>query len=381
MHEVYELSDTLDVDKTFVRAQKMAERTRKMGLTGGYTVSLGTITRDGAVYNVLVIEGEAPQYGEWTFVALVDRVGEGAVITGVPGYEGATVDRKWAEEQTCDHCKTDRYRTHTVVVEHPTQGRKRVGSTCVKDFLGWKFGASFIPDFSEFISEGGGGSFAGFEAEALLAHAHSVIRQAGWVSASNDGYGVTPTAHIVDAAWGAGQRRYEYLKEFGEPTEDDWAAAAACGKWIASIDAYRASEYEANLHRAFMAEYVDWKHKSLVVSGMAVYLKSESRRIEREAREAAGKDLANELFAPVGTKVTVDVVVTRVTAYDGHYGVTYFNKFESATHRFEWATKRALTVGAKLTITGTVKGQTEYREQVSTDLTRCKVTERSMSNA
>jgi len=82
----------------------------------------------------VTVEGSAPKFAGWSFLATLAHTPDGNVVRSVPGFE---VDAKVREGlPCCDHCKTARNRRDTYVVRHEDGRIMQVGSTCMKDFLG-----------------------------------------------------------------------------------------------------------------------------------------------------------------------------------------------------------------------------------------------------
>jgi hypothetical protein len=84
-------------------------------------------------YLLLEVEGTAPKYNGWNFLATLVHTQEGNVIRSVPGFE-APVDYR-DRLPVCDHCKTARNRHDTYIVRHDDGRTMQVGSTCMRDFL------------------------------------------------------------------------------------------------------------------------------------------------------------------------------------------------------------------------------------------------------
>ena len=84
-------------------------------------------------YTIPMIEG-------YELIAKLDLYngenGNTVLISPVPE---KTVPEKWlnATSIQCDHCGQNRFRTHSILLQHTESGEyKEVGSTCVKDFFG-----------------------------------------------------------------------------------------------------------------------------------------------------------------------------------------------------------------------------------------------------
>lgn len=84
----------------------------------------------------LNVEGTAPKFNGWTFLATIDHTPEGNVIRAVPGFE--VPDDYRDKAPCCDHCKTNRMRRDTYVVQHQDGRTLQVGSNCMQDFLGYE---------------------------------------------------------------------------------------------------------------------------------------------------------------------------------------------------------------------------------------------------
>ena len=208
-----------EADLSLAKAQKIADRTRKQGLEGGYKVWLDTeveVRKDAlgrehkVVWKVLCWEGEPVRLpGGWKFIAVVEWLGDTPITRMMPDYEGEMIDREWIAESYCDHCQTKRRRKHVVVVEDAEGTRKRVGSTCCRDYLGWDFRPTFLPDPSDSDDDFGGGAVPWtISTHYLLDTAAMMARGFGWVPASRAGeIGATSTAVGAVAPLGPSRSR------------------------------------------------------------------------------------------------------------------------------------------------------------------------------
>lgn len=111
--------------------------------------------------------GDAPSYGGWKFVARLDTVPDQNgdplwIVRSAPGVEDSGIDRASLVLGFCAHCQTTRAnRRKLMIVENSETGeQKQVGSTCIKDFLGWAGAPVWIdPDrVIDDLSEGFGGA-------------------------------------------------------------------------------------------------------------------------------------------------------------------------------------------------------------------------------
>lgn len=381
--------DPYEAELSLEKAQRIADRTRKQGLEGGYKVWLETeieVRKDALgrehkiIWKTVCWEGEPVRLpGGWKFIAVVEWLGDSPITRMMPDYEGEMIDREWIAESYCDHCNTKRRRKHVIVVEDPEGNRKRVGSTCCKDYLGWAFRPTFLPDPSDSDDEIGGGAAPwATGTHYLLTLAAMMARGFGWVSAAQarEQGGVTSTADRVRLyLFGKGKPLDGLLTEMRhrgvKPSEQDDIDVEKALAWVAEQQPN--SEYIANLQAALAQETTRTKEIGIVVSAVPVALKALDRKAE-QAAAAKAEGLVEEQFAPDKTRVTVTVKCVAVSAWDGDYGTTYNHTFIGEGHRFQWKTgTQCLDKGEEYTLTGTVKESREWQGKVYTVLTRCKI--------
>lgn len=373
----YDISG-MDLGRTLSKAEAIAARAAKKGLTGGYTVTTRTETTAPNEFGVraektyLVVEGESPRFDGWTFVAKVEYVNGDPVVTGSPFYEGPQVDRSTLAANACDHCGVKTRRTKTVVVEKDGE-RKQVGTTCLKDFLGHDFTIAWIKDpFGDFEGGGLGGGPRVFEVEYTLATAACVIRQAGFVPAS--AYDKAPTKGEVTLLFGIGKADAvaEARQKYGTPTDADKATAAEALEFGKAMTGD--SDYVANLQAVIKEPLFTDKYLGLVVSLVGVFLRAKGQEAQRKAEADA---IIEALYAEPKTKVEFEqATVGRIIGFETQWGYSEIVTFVADGFRFKWMTSAApqfLEEGMTVSLKGTVKGLDEYQGQVSTQLLRCKV--------
>lgn len=393
----YEISPALDVNAVKAKAEKIAARAASKGLSGGYVVSIESEHSEAVdpltglskaiVRDFLVIEGEPVRIDGWTFVALVEYVNGDPLVTGSPYYEGEQVDRSTLRVNHCDHCRTDRFRTHYIVVENEAGERKVVGSSCVKDFLGHTLSLSFFKDpFAEFEDSlsGGYGGRSYDRIDTALNLAACVIRQAGFVK-SDSGSSETTKSHVADLLGWYGAKAYNAaVDQFGHATDEDEVVgrdAYEFGRTMAGT-----SDYVLNLQAVLKGEHFDPKHLGLIVSVVAVYLRAEEKERERKA----APQITEAPFAAEGTKfakviVTVTGEASVYNSYkSGYYGDVYDTRWTFVTvdepHlRLSWKTGSAVNfkVGDTIELSGTVKDANPWTSDkgvtyLTTRVLRCK---------
>jgi hypothetical protein len=393
----YEISPSLDVWAVKDKAEKIAARAASKGLSGGYAVSIEsehseavdplTGLSKAVVREFLVIEGEPVKIDGWTFVASVEYVNGDPVVTGSPYYEGQQVDRTALRPNWCDHCQTERFRTHYIVVEDQAGVRKVVGSTCVKDFLGHSLSLSFFKDPFDGIEDSLSGSGFGGRSldriDSALALAACVIRQAGFVK--SDSGSDSTKSHVADLLGWYGPKAYAAaVDQFDWATDADVAVAREALEFGRTMTG--TSDYVLNLQAVLKGEHFDGKYLGLIVSLVGVYLHAEEKERERKA----APQITEAPFAEAGTKF--DKVIVTVTgstevynAYkSGYYGDVYDTRWTFVTvdephYRLSWKTGSAVdfAVGDTIELKGTVKDANPWTNDkgvtyTTTRVLRCK---------
>lgn len=407
---------------TQAKVAKINERAAKKGFTGTVTLTAERVESTNTVNGFQVtkifydaeISGEAPSYNGWTLLAAVDydSAADALITRNVPG-STVNVARESLVAGWCDHCQTTRPRNHTyVVVNAETGEQKQVGSTCIKDFLGWEGAFSFLSEesVSEDLGWGGfGGGEQTYATADVLTIAWAAIRSEGWKPSSFE----RPTRSLVSLVL---EGPSPFSK--GRALEEDRARIAAvralapeaAGRGQAVLDYVRSDEfkgdndYVANLKAVCAKDTMSASRIGLVVSAHVAYAK----HIERALKvEKAATLPASEWVGAVKDKVTVTGQITNIRYIEGDYGTTvlyvirnqetgvevkWFASREQGTTTTETRTfdyydaKGMLAQGTSdydtlvpfeqgnnVTITGTVKGHDEYQGRKATILTRCKI--------
>jgi len=364
----------IDLDKTLIKAQKIAKRSRVQGLEGGYQVSIETRQEENdygflVEYPVLVVTGEAFKFNGWKFIGIADFIEGKAITRSLP--EGRELNPSEVKVGYCEHCQTNRTRKTALFVENEQGEVKQVGSTCVKDFLGWNFSVGVFPEESEFESLGSfSGGVIGVALGDLLIQAVAVVEKYGYIKSNESlstkqvtwalitGYGLT-TDVIQDIRKEVGQitlaqiQKADELLQFGKTFEGE-------------------SEYAQNLRTVCALSTVTEKVAGIAVSLVKVYDNQKTKELVESVV------FKSEQFAPTGDKVEIDIEVVGQNTFESQYGWTTLYTFSNGEYQFKWFSSRGLNVeiGDKFTIKGTVKGSDEYKGTFSTVLTRCKVLEK-----
>lgn len=365
---------------------KINARAEKRGWTGRLVVDAVrtevTETNDAGieatkVFYMTKITGTAPRYNGWEFLAVLDwHSAGGELLTRVsPGVElTGTLDRSNLRPGACDHCDTVRDRKDIYLVRHADGRTLQVGSTCIKDFLGWTAMPVFIraDDIEpEYEGMGGGSRWLDFAVDDVLTVAWALIKRDGFRPAS---FGNPTKYDVLTVLNPHGEKEKAFAREARALVADAKAQAAQIRAYV--LDEMTGnSEYVVNLQVALRASYVTARAFGLVVSAPQAWAKAVERDLTRKAQR---DEIANEWMGQEGDKITVSASVKSIRCLDNNFGTTWlYTMVTDDHHMVKWfASKPAL--GEEVTdkvfvLTGTVKKCDEYQGTKATVLTRCKV--------
>jgi hypothetical protein len=326
------------------------------------------ITRD------FVVDGIAPQLDGWTFVATLTWDMGTLVTRCAPGFDGR-IDEDTIRVQWCDHCKTERGRNDTYLVQGSDGQRLQVGSSCVKDFLGHDFRPAWMHHTEELDEleedlRSGGRVWEEADTNSVLAWAASLTSKYGWISREKAEIERRDpsTDMLKDLLFGSSAACREARIRL-QPTAEHIKEAAEVRTWARELED-NGSEYVANLRRLASADIVSSRNVGLIGSAVAARYRETAREVERQARKVS------EWIGQPNEKMTAAVTLRTDTAVDGDWGVRHRYGFTDADGNLLiwWASSnQSLEIGTEYALTGTVKKHEEYREVKSTILTRCKL--------
>ena len=322
-------------------------------------LSLPTITVDG-----------------WTLVARVDFMdtdsGPRGIVSTVPGQTAP----EWAHDidTTCEHCHKHRRRNRIFIFENESGDYRRVGSTCIEDYMG--LDAAMLLHCTEGRTwyesdEEGIKAAKWWSVQRFVATARTLVRKSGFQKSKDD----NPTwlaaywlridlarPHVMDP-----EKRREWT-----PTEEDERFAADAIEHFRNQRSAR-SDYVRNLSVVAECAAVDFKRLPLTASMAVAYERVLERRVaEEKARQEAGGEVGE-----IGDKVqSVAVKVASVRTFEGGFGpTTVYTLVDAQNHNYVWFSSRQfddVQVGAERKITGRIKDHKEFRGVPQTVLTRCK---------
>jgi hypothetical protein len=376
-----------ELDATEAKIATINERARRRGFTGRITVESHQVQRTSInqvglevteIRYATTLTGEAPCYNGWTLLATLDwDSAEDLIVRTAPGV--TSVNREGLEPGYCAHCKTTRRRYNTYLVGNTTTGEQvQVGSTCIRDFLGWPGGVVFYDTRS--VSEEVDGALGGcayeptFTTLTVLAAAWAATTTFGYVRA--DDWGRAPTKSVVS-----------YLINPRTPTDRQAARecapaiaeaagmAAKLRAWLLSEEFDGDSEYVRNLKIIAGSEMVTPRNFGLLVSAPQAWARAQDRSLIRERERA---EIVDEYLGEVKKRLVLTVRVRAVDFLPGTYGVTtLYTMTDKDGHLLKWFASRQV-LGEEpsdewITIKATVKAHEEFRGRKETVLSRCAV--------
>lgn len=365
---------------TSEKMAKLNARAVKRGWTGIITVTGEAFTektdngvglpRERQMVHT-IISGNAPSYDGWTFLARADWTDGGMVLFTAPGVEG--IDRSGITEGKCDHCGINRYRKSTFIVRSDKGEQVQVGSTCLKDFLGWNTNPVWIlpPSDNDLFGEGGfGHSTPVYSVETILAAAWACIEAFGYVRSGDEGSTKGTVLAVLDPRTPAERALAQKIRPHIAESAN---AATMIRDFILSDEFSGYGEYVTNLKNIARSEFVEPRFTGFLVSAPQAWTKARESSL---IKQRENNELVNEFLGELGDKLELPVTLKSIRFIEGNYGVTSLYSFVTDDgHLVKWFSSRAVfrdgDVDRSFTLKGTVKKHDEYNGTKSTILTRC----------
>lgn len=270
-------------------------------------------------------------------------------------------------ENVCDHCGTIRKRNAYCLFE--ADGKViQIGSTCVEKYFGIAvdkylnaMGDVYTvvkdsPEWNDFVgvrsNADGGISFD------EIARMTDMVTNGFKIWRKSDGDGISTTDEIREMVKSC---NYEFASHERTIKREEvvkyWEGKPQSG-------------FKLNVLEMMKRDYCTAYGLGIYVYG--IYEAGKDKFTEKS--EKVGE--LNEYFGNVGDKIVREMVLDKVSSFDGMYGTTYVCRFHDADGRkFVWFASNCpdIDCGAKVSIKGTVKKHDEYDGKKQTVLTRCKI--------
>ena len=270
-------------------------------------------------------------------------------------------------ENVCDHCGTIRKRNSYCLFE--ADGKVlQIGSTCVEQYFGIKVDKYLKAmgdvynvvkdelDWDDFCGSRSGGEFD-IPFDEIARITDNVTNGFKFWRKSEDGCGTVDEIREI-----LKQCDYEYAKHERNISREEvvkyWEGKPQSG--------FRLNVLEM-MKRGYATSY-----------GLGIYVygiyEAGKAKFTEHSNEVTNE--LNEHFGNVGDKIVRNLVLDKVSSFEGRYGITYVCRFHDENGRtFVWfaSTRPDIDCGTKVTIKGTIKKHDEYNGTKQTVLTRCKV--------
>lgn len=325
----------------------------------------------------ITVWGEAPKYGNHTFLARVELHDGENIVNNIAG---VTLDSRFRNMVSeCDHCGHNRARNDVYVFADENNNQIAVGKTCLKDFTGCMNPleivnrAQFIQEIKthcdeEYMSFASGGY--GHLVSKVLQFAAANIRVYGWTSKAMamNSYEETiqTTADRVSMDLNPTPKRQPI-----ELTEADIALATETKEYFQNLPVQSDSDYINNLRVICKMDNIDFKKVAILVSAVNVIIRNKQRETEKKNAPVS------EYVGTVKERIRgMELTFNREIALGaGMYGEQFLYAFtDNSGNQFTWITgKRDFNIGEKYNMDFTVKGHREYRGIKQTIMTRASV--------
>jgi hypothetical protein len=323
------------------------------------------------------IVGDTPKMGSFSLIGTIESLAGKPVLMAVPGRE-FPVSYRDADPMWCDHCRTRRNRNETHVVRSDAGEYFQVGSTCVKDFLGWDV-APFLRWFrsvESIIDEDmlSGGRYVDplFTPREIVSWASIIVQVDGKYNRSAE-----------DNSTKAGVFDFLFPNKWNQQDRDFYTdhldAEQSMAIEQATVDALDAldgtgSDWHYNLYTCWTAEHVTTKQVGILSSAVILGLRALDIQVQqRIQKETYGE---SEHIGNVKERLTLDLVVVGEKTFIGQFGETTLLTFreKSSGNVVKWFASNPpdVTVGDEIVLKATVKAHEEYKGQKQTMVTRCK---------
>lgn len=280
--------------------------------------------------------------------------------------------------QPCEHCSTNRRRNCSFILFKEDEGYKRVGSTCVNEFLGinhkhliWL--TTTLSEIQFDCEQGMEGRYCGipqnqcfFDVFEYLCNAMYYIEKDGRIITKRECEGCdneVPTWRL------AMQSTFE-RNQFASDEQADKVDAVMAS--VLEQDVENLSAFDRNLRIFCDSERVHYKHLAQLIH----VLKTTYETPEKDEKGYVDAYLGNEGDKLKNVKVTVERLL-----YGGFndygYSTTYTGCYLMRTedgHAMKWKTNKDIDAGDELLITsGKIKECSEYKGLKQTTVTNCRV--------
>lgn len=354
----------------------------------------------------------------WTTKAMIEHGEEGNIVTTFGNFEAPAA--WYSIPARCDHCKTNRARSVTFMVEHESGAMKQVGRSCLKDYTG------ILPETALMFAEirdldcsndraydpdyEGASANKMFDVVDVIAVACDEIKKNGYRKSDAPHATRDEVADKIKSKKYASEKSLRRANEIvnwmlqlakldkerqaeinrladlafeKEDPENPWsdfyvANEAAHEEYLNKSREYARAwdavgDLERNCFPIIKSGYAKERHFGRLVYLPVAYEKYLERKAKAEEREAA--NAVSNYLGKVGDRITVKVKeATVITSWETVYGTTWLNKIvDENGNILIWKSSSTAEFKSGDTIKATVKEHSEYNGTKQTVVARCAV--------
>lgn len=275
----------------------------------------------------------------------------------------------------CDHCNTNRYRNDVVIIYNKeTEEFKQVGKACLSEYLSvdvqdYAAYLQFFTDLNDDMFYSGKTQKEYINTKLFLGLTIESIKRSGFIAKQS--FDEEGNLRFNDN--NTADRCY---KEYSKAEQLHLDIINEVKMWINNTNLD--SEYFNNLKVLINSDYVEKKYIYILASAYSSYIKY-LEKIEKDKNKFI---YADEYVGNVKDKITTEGKITLKGSYDSQFGFVYIYEIvDNANHCFIWKTSKHLADDLKVdevrninvTLKGTIKEHSQYKDIKQTILTRCSI--------
>lgn len=348
---------------------KLAKKAAKLGcvapvLTIGKTVSvkIGETAYGDIVYAQKVeveVSGEAPKLNGWSFIGTVESVEGSTILRSVPGHQIPEQYRD-ADPCNCDHCKINRRRNSTFIVQSEAGEFKQVGRSCLCDFLGHA-NPEHVAAYAQHLVELDISDYDEDEKASYGASTHHAYNTAGVVAAAIRAiklFGYRKTEFENNTRDAVSMHLFGKNESSRLPVEqEDRDQAVQAIEWMRQLSG---SEFSLNVAAYAKCDSVGYKAFGYIAAATMMFLKSIDAV---RAKESLKSSINNDTLGAEGDKISVRATVVTANTfsraayhyYDSGVSQVLMLKTESGNLIKMFSANMDIKVGDSVLVSGKIK--------------------------
>lgn len=374
----------IDNEKFLNKLNKIANKARKYGYFVPKIVNSQELTNQTVIvndrkfvvnYTVYTIDYEIFSAGDCSLIAKFDHVEN--IIKTAPNQ--ILPEQYLHPSNNCDHCHINRQRNDTYLIQLSNGEYKQIGGNCLADYfnidanviLSWcDLSFTLEKELTEEIEPKeftNNGRYM-FDLTETLKVTCYIIEKYGYISTKNaTEKNQTSTKNRVLDYFLDKDSNWSILDKYTTQAKDIKEYMLTLGE--------EKNEYLLNLYNLAVNDNCSFYSLGYAVSAIVAY----NRHIEKISQKDTTQQISKGYYGKIGEKFTQQNLLTVVVKSVSKdiftaYGVKCFYTLESNGYIFKWYTdSNKLKLNHTYTLTGTIKGYSEFNGEKSTELTNCRI--------